>query len=438
MCLQARDEGVLFSGDTLFTGGWGRVDLPGGDAVAMAASIARLSGLEDGVRVHPGHGASTTIGRERAWMELVRDGGDCSPDERAPYDRLRSRRYADDLGVNTVNPRPSYRPRAPFGLSASTPSMPSVIPRSRSRRSDIGRDRPRQPTPAPRTPDADVLEPAALDAGRRVLLRPDPVLDDTRDLVAVPGDDPQRRVELLECVGAGRSRDSSLLARTPVVAEGLDLGVEHDPMLVVGRGRVRARPAGERRDRLGQVATHEEEPAKGLEPFAREQRLVPELLGLGERTELPGQVVGIDHGPLRGAPDVLAEQRPTQPAPTDGRMDEARAVIDGHAVTDHPFHLGETDDAVLHLDDHDVKDRVEARVVLEVVTDVRRVGLHGRPSCRLAAMMSSLRALCSAVSRRPRRARRPGRRGVGSSSTMMSVSVVMVSPGGRSVLRGTT
>jgi hydroxyacylglutathione hydrolase len=75
VCLYARDEGLLFCGDTLFAGGWGRVDLPGGDPEAMVASLARLSGLEDGVGVQPGHGAATTIGRERAWLELVRDGG---------------------------------------------------------------------------------------------------------------------------------------------------------------------------------------------------------------------------------------------------------------------------------------------------------------------------------------------------------------------------
>jgi glyoxylase-like metal-dependent hydrolase (beta-lactamase superfamily II) len=75
VCLYDGDQGLLYSGDTLFAGGWGRVDLPGGDAEAMAASIARLSGLEDRVEVFPGHGASTTIGRERAWLELVRDGG---------------------------------------------------------------------------------------------------------------------------------------------------------------------------------------------------------------------------------------------------------------------------------------------------------------------------------------------------------------------------
>jgi hydroxyacylglutathione hydrolase len=74
VCLLAEDEGILFSGDTLFAAGWGRVDLPGGDEAAMVESIARLSGLEDQTAVFPGHGESTTIGRERAWMELVRDG----------------------------------------------------------------------------------------------------------------------------------------------------------------------------------------------------------------------------------------------------------------------------------------------------------------------------------------------------------------------------
>lgn len=75
VCLLARDEGLLFSGDTLFAGAWGRTDFPGGDPEAMVASLARLTELEDHVGVFPGHGDVTTIGRERAWMELVRDGG---------------------------------------------------------------------------------------------------------------------------------------------------------------------------------------------------------------------------------------------------------------------------------------------------------------------------------------------------------------------------
>jgi glyoxylase-like metal-dependent hydrolase (beta-lactamase superfamily II) len=75
VCLLDRDTGLLYSGDTLFAGGWGRVDLPGGDPAAMATSLGRLTELEDAVQVFPGHGNATTIGRERAWLELVRDGG---------------------------------------------------------------------------------------------------------------------------------------------------------------------------------------------------------------------------------------------------------------------------------------------------------------------------------------------------------------------------
>jgi len=75
VCLVHDDDGLLFSGDTLFAGGWGRVDLPGGDPALMVDSLGRLLGLEDHVRVLPGHGQATTIARERPWMELVRDQG---------------------------------------------------------------------------------------------------------------------------------------------------------------------------------------------------------------------------------------------------------------------------------------------------------------------------------------------------------------------------
>lgn len=75
ICLLSDDEASLFSGDTLFAGGWGRVDLQGGDAEQMASSLGRLTSLPDGTTVLPGHGATTTIGRERTWMEMVRDSG---------------------------------------------------------------------------------------------------------------------------------------------------------------------------------------------------------------------------------------------------------------------------------------------------------------------------------------------------------------------------
>jgi glyoxylase-like metal-dependent hydrolase (beta-lactamase superfamily II) len=75
VCLYAADDGVLFSGDTLFAGGWGRVDLPGGDPEAMVGSLGRLMALDDYVGVSPGHGPETTMGRERPWLELVRETG---------------------------------------------------------------------------------------------------------------------------------------------------------------------------------------------------------------------------------------------------------------------------------------------------------------------------------------------------------------------------
>jgi glyoxylase-like metal-dependent hydrolase (beta-lactamase superfamily II) len=59
-----RENGVLFSGDTLFRGGYGRTDLPGGDAPALAASLKRLSSLEPGIRVCPGHGGETSVAVE--------------------------------------------------------------------------------------------------------------------------------------------------------------------------------------------------------------------------------------------------------------------------------------------------------------------------------------------------------------------------------------
>jgi glyoxylase-like metal-dependent hydrolase (beta-lactamase superfamily II) len=75
VCLLDRSTGLLLSGDTLFAGSWGRTDLPGGSDDQMAESLARLAGLEDALRVLPGHGPSTTIGRERPWLDWVRANG---------------------------------------------------------------------------------------------------------------------------------------------------------------------------------------------------------------------------------------------------------------------------------------------------------------------------------------------------------------------------
>ena len=57
---------MLVAGDTLFAGGIGRTDLPGGDFHQIMNSIhSRLLVLSDETKVLPGHGEATTIGNER-------------------------------------------------------------------------------------------------------------------------------------------------------------------------------------------------------------------------------------------------------------------------------------------------------------------------------------------------------------------------------------
>ena len=59
-------ENKLIAGDTLFRDSIGRTDLPGGDARQILRSIEdRLLPLPEGTIVVPGHGPTTTIGREK-------------------------------------------------------------------------------------------------------------------------------------------------------------------------------------------------------------------------------------------------------------------------------------------------------------------------------------------------------------------------------------
>ncbi len=62
-----RDEPALFSGDVLFQGSVGRVDLPGGDWPTLLESIRTLvDGFGEETVVYPGHMGTTTLGAERA------------------------------------------------------------------------------------------------------------------------------------------------------------------------------------------------------------------------------------------------------------------------------------------------------------------------------------------------------------------------------------
>jgi len=70
------DQSLVFSGDTLFAGSVGRVDLPGGSMEVLLRSIEeRLLTLPDETRVYSGHGPQTTIGDERASNPFLGGGG---------------------------------------------------------------------------------------------------------------------------------------------------------------------------------------------------------------------------------------------------------------------------------------------------------------------------------------------------------------------------
>jgi hydroxyacylglutathione hydrolase len=72
------DDGVdvLIAGDTLFAGSIGRTDLPGGDTAQMMASLRdKLLTLDDSTVVLPGHGPTTTVGRERVSNPFLHDLG---------------------------------------------------------------------------------------------------------------------------------------------------------------------------------------------------------------------------------------------------------------------------------------------------------------------------------------------------------------------------
>jgi hydroxyacylglutathione hydrolase len=65
---------VLFTGDTLFAGGVGRTDLPGGSWEELEASLRRLvEEFEPATRILPGHGPSSTLEQERRSNPWLRE-----------------------------------------------------------------------------------------------------------------------------------------------------------------------------------------------------------------------------------------------------------------------------------------------------------------------------------------------------------------------------
>jgi hydroxyacylglutathione hydrolase len=76
------DEGVevILAGDTLFAGSIGRTDLPGGNHAEMLDSLRdQILTRDDSAVVLPGHGQTTTIGRERRSNPFLQDLGPARP-----------------------------------------------------------------------------------------------------------------------------------------------------------------------------------------------------------------------------------------------------------------------------------------------------------------------------------------------------------------------
>ncbi len=62
----------LFTGDTLFQGSCGRIDLPTGSLEQMEQSLARLKKLPPSLRIYPGHGPDSTMEQEKQWNPYLR------------------------------------------------------------------------------------------------------------------------------------------------------------------------------------------------------------------------------------------------------------------------------------------------------------------------------------------------------------------------------
>jgi len=64
MCIRVNDD--MFTGDTIFAGSIGRTDFYSGDYKQIQKSLNKLSRYENNVKIHPGHGPSSTLGIEKS------------------------------------------------------------------------------------------------------------------------------------------------------------------------------------------------------------------------------------------------------------------------------------------------------------------------------------------------------------------------------------
>jgi len=71
ICLYSKDEGIVFTDDTLFADSVGRTDLGGNMAQLIKSIREKLLTLPDDTKVYPGHGPVTTIAHEKAYNQFL-------------------------------------------------------------------------------------------------------------------------------------------------------------------------------------------------------------------------------------------------------------------------------------------------------------------------------------------------------------------------------
>ena len=67
ICFYSEKEKIMITGDTLFKGTYGRVDLPTSNPIEMGKSLKKLMQYPEDTKVYPGHSFDTTIGEEKRY-----------------------------------------------------------------------------------------------------------------------------------------------------------------------------------------------------------------------------------------------------------------------------------------------------------------------------------------------------------------------------------
>lgn len=66
-----KENEVMFTGDFLFQGSIGRMDLPTGNILEMKKSINKIVKYDNNIKIYPGHGPSTTLGLEKEYNDYL-------------------------------------------------------------------------------------------------------------------------------------------------------------------------------------------------------------------------------------------------------------------------------------------------------------------------------------------------------------------------------